>query len=54
LSDLSINKDKGYCVQLQGTASTVDGEVLKAVLSFSDASSILLSTKPRFDEALYP
>ncbi|RMQ44956.1 hypothetical protein ALQ04_01499 [Pseudomonas cichorii] len=41
-------------LQLQGTASGVDGAATPAIVTLSDASSPLMSTKPGFDFHTYP
>ncbi|GFM82717.1 hypothetical protein PSCICN_34090 [Pseudomonas cichorii] len=41
-------------LQLQGTASGVDGAAGPAIVTLSDASSPLMSTKPGFDFHTYP
>lgn len=48
-----LRDDCTYMVFLQGTPSTDWKEALRAI-SFSDASSPLLRSKPRFDWELYP
>lgn len=55
LNALEINQNKGYVVQLQGTASDASFlDKVRTPLTFSDASSPLLYTKARFDYVLYP
>lgn len=41
-------------LQLQGTYTATEEGIAKAVATFSDAASPLLSTKARFDHATYP
>ncbi|MBL4613784.1 MAG: hypothetical protein JKY27_02765 [Magnetovibrio sp.] len=45
---------KGNYIQLQGTASGITSEIARTVVTFSDASSVLLGTKALFDSKLYP
>jgi hypothetical protein len=58
LDDLVNNNsqklEEGCIVQVQGTASGLTPEIIKSSLSFSDASSPLLYTKPYFDSETYP
>ncbi|MBX8491450.1 hypothetical protein K5D33_03825 [Pseudomonas cichorii] len=51
----STQAQNDYTVlQLQGTASGVDGAAGPAIVTLSDASSPLMSTKPGFDFHTYP